>query len=629
MTVYISGTTGYSGPVGVLGDLTTTGNTILGDQSTDTLNVANGNLVLNSSGNAGLGVTPSAWSSSYKAFEQVGGSVWSINAQNILLSQNSYNNGTNDIYKTSNRATQYQQSNGQHFWFNAASGTAGNPITFTQAMTLDTSGRLGVGRTSVGAQLDVLGAASTSAMRVVGNSGASIYVDLSGGGDNYYDATNNIFRNASGTERARIDTSGNFLVGTSTAEARLTIGGTAASAANTTICRIGNTDYTTSTVLSVAPGVVNFDAPGVVGGRMRLDSSGNLGIGNSSPGAKLDVTGPNTDGVVIGVTGNSTNGSLMQFNQPGVANRRWGIPAGSDAFIWTGFNSGAYSVQMRLDASGSLYVGGTTGAFGGSQKGVSAQSGSVITVLNGESDQSVGSTGTVSNHAFSFKTNGLERARITSGGDTVINGYLTATNRLYANTGIQLSGTFYLAGSGGTYDAPTTGYRFSESFGMLFTSGGSVWHHQLSNSSYIAGFGAGGANYGSGNCYLTGTLSQNYSDIRLKNDLGTIENALDKVMTLRGFRYTINQLGVDLGFNNVGVEAGLSAQDVKAVLPEAVMLAGSDMAPGENGETISKSGENYLTLRYDRVVPLLVNAIKELKSELDSVKTELAALKGN
>ncbi len=89
-----------------------------------------------------------------------------------------------------------------------------NSAGSSERMRLDASGRLGIARTSPGAQLDVLGAASTSAMRIVGNSGASIYVDLSGGGDNYYDATNNIFRNASGTERARIDSSGNLLVGT-------------------------------------------------------------------------------------------------------------------------------------------------------------------------------------------------------------------------------------------------------------------------------------------------------------------------------------------------------------------------------------------------------------------------------
>jgi hypothetical protein len=122
------------------------------------------------------------------------------------------NAGGNFSYISTAAASYYQQTAGQHTWFNAPSGTAGNAITFTQAMTLDASGRLGVGRTSLGAQLDVLGAASTSAMRIVGNSGASIYVDLSGGGDNYYDATNNIFRNASGTERARINSSGMLAV---------------------------------------------------------------------------------------------------------------------------------------------------------------------------------------------------------------------------------------------------------------------------------------------------------------------------------------------------------------------------------------------------------------------------------
>jgi hypothetical protein len=77
-------------------------------------------------------------------------------------------------------------------------------------------------------------------------------------------------------ERMRINYNGDLLVGTTTAEARFTIGGTSASAANTTLCIIGNTDYTTSTVLSVAPGVINFDAPGVVGGRFKINSSGNI-----------------------------------------------------------------------------------------------------------------------------------------------------------------------------------------------------------------------------------------------------------------------------------------------------------------------------------------------------------------
>jgi hypothetical protein len=236
MTVYINGTTGYSGPVGVLGDLTTTGNTILGDQSTDTLNVANGNLVLDASGDLGLGVTPSAWSSSYKAFEQVGGSIWSINSQNILLSQNSYNNGTNNIYKTSSSATQYQQSNGQHFWFNAPSGTAGNVITFTQAMTLDASGNFILGATSANGRARIVGVASndcivnleTSTNNYASglvltalNDNGAIYnyiISKTNGGTEHWKiggvgASSTLAFSTGGTERARIDSGGNFGLG--------------------------------------------------------------------------------------------------------------------------------------------------------------------------------------------------------------------------------------------------------------------------------------------------------------------------------------------------------------------------------------------------------------------------------
>jgi hypothetical protein len=223
----------------------------------------------------------------------------------------------------------------------------------------------------------------------------------------------------------------------------------------------------------------------------------------------------------------------------------------------------------------------------------------------------------------------VNKAGDTVSGNLTVNGVTKTSGRLFVDTGMQFAGVMYLAGSGSGYDvSPQRGYRMQESYGCQFISSGSegVWHHSLTNSSYIAGFGPSGSNYGSGNCYLTGSLSQNYSDIRLKNDLGTIENAVEKVMALRGFRYTINELGTSLGFNDDGVEAGLSAQDVQAVLPEAVMLAGSDMAPGENGENISKSGEYYLTLRYERVVPLLVNAIKEQQAQIEELKARVAEL---
>jgi len=103
--------------------------------------------ILDTSGNLGLGVTPSAWSGSYKV-NQVLNAGFIGNGNRAYVSANWYDNGTADKYIASDYATRYIQLNGTHRWDNAASGTAGNTITFTQAMTLDASGNLLVGATS-------------------------------------------------------------------------------------------------------------------------------------------------------------------------------------------------------------------------------------------------------------------------------------------------------------------------------------------------------------------------------------------------------------------------------------------------------------------------------------------------
>ena len=103
---------------------------------------------LDSSGNLGLGVTPSAWSG-ITAFEGARGSSLSFNTtsdQTFLTSGAYYNAGWK--YTTGRIPAQYGVMNGSHQFFIAPSGTAGNAITFTQAMTLDASGNLLVGQTS-------------------------------------------------------------------------------------------------------------------------------------------------------------------------------------------------------------------------------------------------------------------------------------------------------------------------------------------------------------------------------------------------------------------------------------------------------------------------------------------------
>jgi hypothetical protein len=108
-------------------------------------------VTLNTSGNLGLGVAPSAWGSTYRAFQVgLGTSLTGItNDVDVNLTNNARFDGTNWIYIATSPAERYRQNNGTHAWFNAASGSSGTNVTFTQAMTLDASGRLMLGTTTV------------------------------------------------------------------------------------------------------------------------------------------------------------------------------------------------------------------------------------------------------------------------------------------------------------------------------------------------------------------------------------------------------------------------------------------------------------------------------------------------
>ena len=149
-----NGTVGATTPAaGTFTTLTASGNVVLGDASTDTLNVGNGGLIKDASGNLGLGVTPSA--SVYgntKALEIAtngnGLIGWSSSTEIDVVSNLKTNSSAQYVYATTAAASLYEQANGKHYWFNAPSGTAGTVATLTQAMTLDASGNLLVGTTS-------------------------------------------------------------------------------------------------------------------------------------------------------------------------------------------------------------------------------------------------------------------------------------------------------------------------------------------------------------------------------------------------------------------------------------------------------------------------------------------------
>ena len=109
-----------------------------------------------------------------------------------------------------------------------------------------------------------------------------------------------------------------------------------------------------------------------------------------------------------------------------------------------------------------------------------------------------------------------------------------------------------------------------------------------------------------GEIRATNNITAFYSDERLKDFEGPIDNALDKVKALGGYYFRENEVAKSLGYSNNERQVGLSAQEVQAVLPEVVTEAPID--------------KKYLTVWYEKLIPLLVEAIKELKVEIDELK---------
>jgi len=105
-----------------------------------------------------------------------------------------------------------------------------------------------------------------------------------------------------------------------------------------------------------------------------------------------------------------------------------------------------------------------------------------------------------------------------------------------------------------------------------------------------------------GQIRATGDIVSNYSDGRLKTIEGNIPDALAKVKSIGGYYFTENQTAKDLGYDNDDQQVGVIAQEVQAVLPQVVKQAPID--------------DKYLTVQYEKLVPLLIEAIKELEARV-------------
>ena len=126
------------------------------------------------------------------------------------------------------------------------------------------------------------------------------------------------------------------------------------------------------------------------------------------------------------------------------------------------------------------------------------------------------------------------------------------------------------------------------------------------------GISAGTTATASGTIRATGNIVAYYSDERLKDFKGNIPDALDKVCQLNGYYYTQNDKAAELGYENYERQVGVSAQEVEKVMPEVV----------ETAPISYDNDDDYLTVDYGRLVPLLIESIKELKNEIEILKSK-------
>jgi hypothetical protein len=242
-----------------MSNLTYTG-TLTG--STGILNIGAGQVYKDASGNVGIGVTPSAWRTSDRKNLQVdGGALSAGNAFSVLYANAYLDASAVSRYVYTGTASSYAQSSVGHVWSTAVSGTAGDAISFSERMRIDSSGNVGIGVTpAAGVRLDVRGSSAVVA-QFVGNN-ANNYIQLS---DN------------NGTNLCSVGAiaGGNFYTFTAGYSAFYT----------------GSSE------------------------KMRITSGGDVGIGTVSPSGKLDVVGgrtflaANSETFSLGVRYNSTTGA--------------------------------------------------------------------------------------------------------------------------------------------------------------------------------------------------------------------------------------------------------------------------------------------------------------------------------
>lgn len=166
----------------------------------------------------------------------------------------------------------------------------------------------------------------------------------------------------------------------------------------------------------------------------------------------------------------------------------------------------------------------------------------------------------------------------------------------------------------GTNGGLTRGYLYNDAAGFGILNNGGGWAARIE--------------YGTNTWNVFGEVTAYASDQRLKTNIVPISNALDKIMRLNGVMFDWDmEKSESVGFKPTDKhDVGVLAQQVEAVLPEAVRPAPFDRVADDNSAFYSKSGENYLTVQYEKLTALLIEAVKDQQKMIDDLKARVSVL---
>jgi hypothetical protein len=543
---------------------------------------------IDSSGNVGIGVTPSAWSG-ITALQIVGSGAIGFNNQYGEIDTNTYYN-SGYKYIGTGLAAKYSQEAGVHAWFNATSGTAGNAISFTERMRIDSSGNVGIGTASPGAKLTI----SQSAPSVAGGqllvkdpsySGVALVQGATGEGYLWNIANSYLSIGTNSTERMRITSAGLVGIGASSPQVGLHV---LFSDQSTNRIRLQNTGASGGTfdIIGGLAGASNaglsfFDVTNSAT-RMYIDSSGNVGIGTSSPGSLLQLNKASGAADLRLSVGGTLYSNIYASSSDVNILSITAIP------LILGTNN---TERMRIVSDGavgmgtsapnaSLHVQGSRGGEGRMTQ-ISTSAGSATDALNimassssGGSDQwySWGVTsgnvwricpgvGLSSSQAFSVNSN----SRVLVGSATAFDVTVGADFMVTATTGS--AAAFYVGATS------TTQISFYDS----------------SQSNRVGWIGTGGSS----------TSYNTTSDRRLKRNIQPVGDVGDKIDQIEVVSHEWTN-GTD-----AVIPYAFIAQDLYEAAPHAV-------SKGDDGEEVSVEW----AVDYSKLVPMLVKEVQSLRARV-------------